>query len=402
MNKDFFSTNRRTLIEKNGGGVIVLSAFTRMQRASDYAAQFEQEKNFWWLTGIDAPDWQLIIDGSRHKCWLVAPLVSDINHTFDGSLSTADAIRMSGIDSVVSHDEATDLLHALAKKHSVVYTLGDHPHLEYFDFVLNPTPKKLWVKLDRLFTTVRDCRKDLSALRAIKQSEEISAMRQAIDLTIEGFGLVKKKLPELSYEYEVEAEFSYLFRRRGAAGHAYDPIIAGGKNACTLHYDTNADKLKKRELVMMDVGARHYGYSADITRTYAVGQPTKRQMAVHSAVQSAHHEIVALLRPGLDIREYHGQTDKIMIKVLMGLGLMSQVDDKDAYRTYFPHAISHGLGLDTHDSLGGPQYFQPGMVLTVEPGIYIPKEGIGVRIEDDILITTSGHDNLSGKLSTDL
>lgn len=322
-------------------------------------------------------------------------------HVFGGSLSFEDASRISGVEDVITSDEAARVLRDLAKKHSVVHMLGDHPYLKYFDFVLNPADKKLRETLTRVFTTVRDCRKELSDLRAIKQPEEIAVMRQAVNLTVDGYKVIKEKLPKLKYEYEVEAEFDYLFRRRGA-GQAYDPIVAGGVHACTMHYDANRDTLKKRELVMMDVGARVGGYAADISRTYAVGQPTKRQIAVHAGVQAAHQEIIKLIAPNVSIREYHQRADEIMIGTLIELGLMSDSRDTQLYRTYFPHAISHGLGIDAHDSLGSSAYFQPGMVLTVEPGIYIPEEGIGVRIEDDILVTATGRDNLSGKLSTDL
>jgi Xaa-Pro aminopeptidase len=213
---------------------------------------------------------------------------------------------------------------------------------------------------------------------------------------------VRQKLPTLRYEYEVEAEFSYYLRRHGAKGHAYDPIVASGQNACTLHYVDNTSRLKKRQLLLLDIGARSGGYAADITRTYALGEPTKRQVAVHEAVQDAQRQIISLLKPDLSIEEYHRDVDVIMKQALLSLGLMKDMEDDTAYRTYFPHAISHGLGIDVHDSLGGPRYLQPGMVLTVEPGIYIPDEGIGVRIEDDILITDTGHANLSARLSTDL
>jgi Xaa-Pro aminopeptidase len=154
--------------------------------------------------------------------------------------------------------------------------------------------------------------------------------------------------------------------------------------------------------VLLDIGARSGGYAADITRTYAYGDPTKRQIEIHAAVQAAHHAIIKLITPNLAVEEYQREVDCIMIDALLSVGLMADRDDTDNYHKYFPHAISHGLGVDVHDSLGGPQFLQLGMVLTVEPGIYIPEEGIGVRIEDDILVTDSGNVNLSARLSTDL
>jgi Xaa-Pro aminopeptidase len=354
------------------------------------------------LSGIEVPDWWLIIDGTRGKSWLAAPTISQSQQIFDGSLSPEQAQATSAVDAVITHAEALDLLRDLAKKHSTVYALGDQPHAEYLDFTLNPAMKKLHETLGRLFTSVQDCRRDIAQLRAIKQPWEIAAMKRAINLTADAFEHVRQKLPTLRYEYEVEAEFSYYFRRHGAKGHAYDPIVASGQNACTLHYVDNTSRLKKRQLLLLDIGARSGGYAADITRTYALGEPTKRQVAVHEVVQGAQRQIISLLKPDLSIEEYHRDVDVIMKQALLSLGLMRDMEDDTAYRTYFPHAISHGLGIDVHDSLGGPRYLQPGMVLTVEPGIYIPDEGIGVRIEDDILITDTGHANLSARLSTDL
>jgi Xaa-Pro aminopeptidase len=280
--------------------------------------------------------------------------------------------------------------------------LGEPPYADHYDFMLNPAPKKLFEQLARTFNSVQDCRKTLAKLRAIKQPAEITRIKKAIKLTAEAFEHVKSLADAAQYEYEIEAEFSYFFRSRGASGHAYDPIVAGGKNACTLHYIENNARLKPRELLLLDIGARVDGYAADITRTYSIGEPTKRQIEVHAAVAAAQSEIIRLLKSGLPVEQYQNDVDKIMSRALKDLGLLRGQGDESTYRTYFPHAVSHGLGVDVHDSLGGPRTLQPGMVLTVEPGIYIPEEKIGVRIEDDILITEKGASNLSARLSTDL
>ena len=402
MDASFFSLNRQRLAESLQGGIFVLSAYAAMQLTNDLAGQFEQEANFWWLTGIEEPDWWLIADGNLRKTWLVSPAISKNHEVFEGSLSDERAKEISGADEVITRDEAMRLLRNMAKKHSVAYTLGEQPHAEHFDFILNPAPKKMHELLGRTFHLVRDCRKEMAALRAIKQPQEIVAMKQAIDTTIKAYNHIKQNFAEYRYEYEIEAEFSYFFRRHGASGHAYEPIVAAGGSACTLHYTKNDNKLKKRQLVLLDIGARRAGYAADITRTYAYGEPTKRQEAVHKAVQDAQQQIIKLLKPDLLVEEYQRSVDDIMATALMSLGLMSDRSDEETYRTYFPHAVSHGLGVDVHDSLGAPKYLKPGMVLTVEPGIYIPEEGIGVRIEDDILITQKGYENFSSRLSTDL
>jgi Xaa-Pro aminopeptidase len=402
MDSAFFTNNRQNISEALTGAPLIMTAYTQTQRRADMAWHFEQESNFWWLTRVDAPDWQLIIDSTRHKSWLVAPEVDDVHQVFDGSLSPDLAAHISGVDGVLTRPQAQEKIAELAKRHTVVYSLGDDPQASHYNFALNPAPAELKRQLARSFKEVRSARKELSVLRAIKQPAELTVMQQAIDTTIDGFIAVRDKLQNFTYEYEIDAEFSYLFRKHGASGHAYDPIVAAGANACTLHYVANSERLKKKQLVLLDIGASMGGYAADITRTYAYGEPTKRQVAVHGAVQLAQQEIIASIAPNVSVEEYQRTVDTIMTEALMSLGLMKDAADQDNYRRYFPHAVSHGLGVDVHDSLGGPKYLQPGMVLTVEPGIYIPEEGIGVRIEDDILVTANGRTNLSQRLSTDL
>lgn len=401
MDKEFFTGNRVALVDELGGGLIVLTAFMKLQRAADSAAAFTQEANFQWLTGIEAPDWRLIIDGDQHKSWLVAPTVDASHQVFDGSLSFENAKRISGVDQVLDRKEGQELLRCLAGRHSSVHTLGAPPYAKYVDFSLNPAPQRLKSELKKLFAAVKDCRKDIARLRAIKQEAEIEAITKAAALSAEAFGLAKARLPSCKYEYEVEAELTYHFRLRGGA-HAFEPIVASGKNACTLHYADNADKIRKGDLLLIDAGARVSGYPADITRTYAAGEVSKRQAAVHEAVRVAEEQIIALLKPGRSIHEYLEAADEIMKDALLSLGLIKNRSDNKAYRRYFPHAISHGLGLDVHESLGGYKELRPGMVLTVEPGIYLPEESIGVRIEDNIIITSSGHENITASLSTSL
>lgn len=401
LDATFHAANRQAAMARLEGSLLVVPAYAEMQRGNDAAFGFEQEANFWYLTGIDHPDWWVILDGTRGKSWLVAPPVDEVHALFHGSLSAADATSLSGVDEVLDRDDALALLRREARTRQFVYTVDQPAHHEHFGFTLNPAAHDMREQLSRIFTQVQDFRPKLAELRAIKRPEEIRAMQQAIDLTVAAFGDVKPRLATMKHEYEVEAEFSHYFRSRGANGHAYDPIVAGGANACTLHYGANTATLKKGSLLLLDIGARVGGYAADITRTYALGMATKRQQQVHAAVQAAHEQIIALLAPELGIEAYHQQVDVIMKQALVGLGLLSDEHD-ERYRTYFPHAVSHGLGLDVHDALGRPRYLQPGMVLTVEPGIYIPEEGIGVRIEDDILITERGYRNLSRKLATDL
>jgi len=397
MNRDFFRRNRQSLMGKIDSKLVVVAGNVALQRSNDAAFAFAQEANFWYLTGINDAQWRLVIE--NEKSWLIAPDIDEVHRIFDGGLSHDDAQDMSGVDEVISFQAGETLLATLLQTHEQVGSLGSDPHEEYYDFSLNPGPIVLLEFLRKQGATVEDIRRPLARLRAIKQPAEIAVMRQAIAVTIAGFERIKDKLDTYHYEYEIEADFTHAFVSAGASGHAYDPIVAAGKNACTLHYVKNQAKLKPGEFVLLDIGASIDGYAADISRTYAYGDISDRQRTVHAAVEQAHLAIIELLRPGLAIAEYFAAVDDIMKRALTSLDLLQTESD---YRKYFPHSISHGLGIDVHDSLGGPKELQVGMVLTVEPGIYIPEEGIGVRIEDDILITETGHENLSQKLSTSL
>ena len=399
MNSDFFEGNRRALLDKLGhGALVVVTAYSEMQRGNDAAHAFEQESNFWYLTGIDAPDWWLILDGNSGTSWLVHPDVEEMQQIFDGSLDGKAASRISGVRHVITRDEALVKLRALTKTHSVVYTVDQSKMVrEHTHFQLNHAQTELRKLLERNFQKVQDCYRELAILRTIKQPQEIAAIEKAIKLTNAALKIVHANFQKYKVEYEIEADLTHLMRRAGAAGHAYSPIVAAGQNACTLHYHANNDTLQKKQLVLIDVGARADGYAADISRTYAFGQPTKRQKEVHTAVREAQRACIDLLKPGLRFDEYQTSVESIMIQAVEKIGFKAA-----DLHTYFPHAVGHGLGVDVHDTLAGYETLEPGMVLTVEPGLYIPDEGIGVRIEDDILITELGHRNLSVHLPTEL
>ncbi len=399
MKTAFFVNNRRNLAKSLKGGLIAISAYSKMQRTNDEAFKFEQESNFLYLTGIAEPDWWLIYDGNRDKSWLVRPDIDQHVVIFNGSLSDEDALKISGVDEVISRDDALSLLRQLKRSHNLVHTLKQPEHIERYDFVLNPALSKMYDLLDRNFENVQNCRKELAVLRAIKQPEEIAQIKKAINITHKALDQIRSNLSGYSYEYEVEADITREFTRAGA-GHGFEPIIAGGKNACTLHYSKNNAKLRKGDLLLVDIGAKVGQYSADITRTFAFGKPTKRSTEVYEAVLSAQNNIIKKLRPTLSLQDLQHIVEVEMSEKLKQLNLVKD-DPLTELPHYFPHAIGHGLGVDLHEPLAH-ETLQEGMVITIEPGIYIPKEGIGVRIEDDILITKNGASNLSAKLSKDL
>jgi Xaa-Pro aminopeptidase len=390
-------SRRNTLIASLKGGLVVATAYDAVQLSGDMAAPFLQESGFYWLTSLDKPGWKVIIDGSRHHTTLVRPHRTDVEKVFDGDISDDVVKKLAQADEIISAQDFEARLRQLARKHTVVSTLS--PKHDYH-FVSNPASSSLEALLRRIFAHVDDCSAKVAELKAIKSDEELAVMRKSVALTRHAFEEIRHNLATYHHEYEIEADMTKMFRFKNAH-HAYDPIVASGENAVTLHYIENNSRLHKTKPILIDVGARVGGYAADITRTYCVA-PSRRVREIHGAVEKAHHDIIALLGPNLVVSDYMQQVDAIMKRALTELGLLVDKSDHETYRKYFPHAISHGLGIDVHDSLGSPRYFRPGMVLTVEPGIYIPEEGIGVRIEDDILITETGYENLSRGLSTAL
>lgn len=392
-----FHEHRQKLAAFAGGSPIILAAYDAVQLSGDMASPFLQEACFWWLTGIEEPGWKIIMDTTRHHTTLVRPSISDVQRIFEGESAAGDILKRSGADEIIDARDFEQYLRTLARNHPLVYTVHDKtPH----DFVVNPAQRILNEALSRIFPTVEYIGKRLHELRAIKSDAEIKAIKRAVALTVNSFREVRESLSEYKHEYEIEAEFTKQFRSVNAI-HAYEPIVAAGSHAVTLHYTHNAGSISTRDTILIDIGARVDGYCADITRTYAVN-PSKRQQQVHAVVERAHGRIIKLLGPDVVVSEYISRVDDIMKDALEEVGLLKERGDTETYRRYFPHAVSHGLGVDVHDSLGAPQRFQVGMILTVEPGIYIPEERIGVRIEDDILITATGALNLSRQLPTSL
>jgi Xaa-Pro aminopeptidase len=394
-----FTARRHTLRKDLKPHPLVLTAYDEMQLSADMAAPFRQQSAFLWATGIDRPGWRYVAIGTDE--YLVHPNLTKTQLLFDGGMQDSEAKSISGIKEVISWKTAKALLEQAAQSSDAVFTLGKDPYHSHFTFSLNTAQAKLNKELNGIFSSREDCWPILKKHIALKDEAAVNATEAAIKVSTDAFTALKQKLRagNYHYEYELEADLKHAFRVTGGQGEAYESIVAAGSNACTLHYVANSSELPQNGLVLIDAGALVDGYAADITRTYAIGTPTDRQKAVHKAVEDAHRAIIKLLKPGLSFEAYQKHVDEIMKQALRALGLLTKASD---YRNYFPHAIGHGLGLDVHESLGGHVQLQPGMVLTVEPGIYIPEEGIGVRIEDDILITDIGYRILSGNLPTSL
>jgi Xaa-Pro aminopeptidase len=398
---DFFAGNRQRLYEQlKPHGLLVVTAWTAMQNSLDQAHRFTQEPNFWYLTGIERADWLLVVDLDERREWLLAPHVAEVHQIFDGSLTVDDAAKISGINDVCVGREGTKVLKDLlaSKKHA--YTLLPQD-LGFYDFYPNPAQRLLVRKLKAAKLEVEDIRLEVTRLRAIKQPVEREALQAAIDLTTAGIKKVLASLGDFRSENEVDALLTSEFRRAGAT-HGFDPIVAVGANTTTMHHENNNTPFGADEWLLMDIGARVNHYNADISRTVPLGKTTERQMDLYESLRKDQQEIIGLMQPGKDIREYMSEAEQVLTKSFVRLGLMDKKGKREDLYRVMPHAISHGLGYDTHDPLGRPDKLLPGMVLTAEIGLYIPEQGFGIRLEDDIIVTQQGPVNMSGDLSTDL
>ncbi len=392
----FFAGNRARLRELSGESLIVVTANGLLQRGADSAFRFTQDANFWYLTGIDEPDVVLVMDGDKE--YLILPAQSDYQKTFDGTAPQVELAKQSGIKNVYNSREGWEQLAMRLKQTRKIATVAPSPaYVETYGMYTNPARATLAEKLKsyRQSLKIENLAPQLARQRMIKQPAEIAAIQAAIDITAASLKDAFK--PKYKHEYELEAEITAGFRRRGASGHAFEPIVASGKRACTLHNVANDGAIDRGDLVVVDVGAEVEHYAADITRVISSGRPSARQKAIYVAVLEAQKFAIGLLKPGVEFKDFRDQTDRFIGEKLQELGLIKTISGKNISK-YYPHSISHFLGLNVHDAGDYGQPLQAGMVLTVEPGIYIPEEAIGVRIEDDVLITEQGCKILSSKL----
>ena len=399
----FYSANRqklRTLFQ--GTAPIVLSASVPLQKGIDETF-FQQDGNFYYLTGITDPEVILVLD--KDKEYLIVPEQSQYQRDFLGESDAEKFTRTSGITTV--YDAKTGWKKLSSRLHKVkhVATLAPPPeYIHVYGFYTNPGRAQLVKKIKEVNESIEllDLRQHFAVMRMTKQPEEIAAINQAISITVDTLKKVKRKLAKYTHEYQIEADITHGFRWNGNGGHAFDPIVAGGANAAIIHHMHNNSPLDPKGLLLLDVGAEVAGYAADISRTYSLnGQPTKRQKQVYEAVLEVQQYAYTLLKPGAVVRDNEQKIEQFIGEKLRSLGLIKNVEHEEV-RRFFPHATSHHLGIDVHDIGDYDRPLEPGMVLTVEPGIYIQEEGLGVRLEDDILITETGYSILTEGLSNDL
>lgn len=401
---DFFKANRARLQTLfTGTAPIVLTANGLQQRSTDTAYPFTQDGNFWYLTGIDEPNVILVID--KGKEYLIIPELSEVRQAFDGQQDSLALAQTSGVEEVLSEKEGWRRLSARLKRAGSVAVLSpSSSFIEPLGMFTNPSRKRLIRELKKHneLLTFLDLRTQLQRMRMVKQPAEILAIQQAVLVTTAALNKVQKKYARGGYEneFEIELDLTNHFFQNGGRGHSFEPIVAAGNKACTIHPQDNHNPILAGQSLLLDVGATVNHYAADISRSWSPA-PSKRHEAVHLAVVEVASFARNLLKPGVLLKEYEQEIEHFMGEKLRSLGLIKNIDH-DSVRQYFPHSTSHFLGIDVHDVGDYELPLEKGVVLTVEPGIYIPEEGIGIRIEDDVLITDTGIENLSGGLSSSL
>ena len=396
--------------------IAVFTANEAMPRNGDQFFPFCQQSDFFYLTGIEEENAFLIIapdypQEENREILFIEPY-DEVKATWQGEmLDSKQATKLSGIQTVKGSDTFWMTLNDIA-----LSGYGDTIYLNTFEYpkyeCAVETVQQRFVKQVKARYPLHHYGRTapiLNALRMVKSEEEIEITKQACGITAEAFRRCLVTVKPGMYEYQVQAEIEYIFKRNNATGHAYAPIIAGGKNGCCLHYSKNQSLLNDGDLLLFDIGCEYKNYSSDLSRTIPInGKFTTRQKACYNAVRRVMKEITKLYRPGGTINEINETTYKLMEQEMIGLGLFTAEDvknqdpNKPLYRKYLMHGMSHHIGLDVHDSVDKFKPFVPGMILTCEPGIYIREEGIGIRIENDLLITEGEPINLFEGLPTEI
>ena len=375
-----FAKNRRNLVNKvEDADYILIAGNGSLQRSGDTAFKFRQDSNIIYFTGInDVPFLCLLIDVKHSKHYLVKPKKSKTEEIFEGQPDWVRLVEISGVDGVMPE---ADALRSLKNK-KVYFNVAAKPL--NFGVYTNPNRAKWQNKLSRLKAEVIDIRPIIAEMRQIKQQYEIDSIQRAITITNEVLDSVEKNISSFKTENQIINYITAEFSMQGVE-HAYQPIVASGKNASVLHYLGSDKQLSNDTVLLIDVGAEYNGYSADISRTIIVGRNKQLESLVRD-IKNVQADVVSHIKPGLTFKDIQAETKKQLAKLITNHSIGNENDiDK-----MFPHSFGHHLGLDTHDVANYQDSLEPGMVITVEPGIYSSSLGFGIRIEDDVLITEHG------------
>lgn len=405
IDKELFIGNRKRLLkELKSNSVVVVNSNDLLPTNSDGTMRFRQNSDLFYLTGVDQEETILVLcpdfPDKKHKEILFLKETNEHIATWEGhKLTKEEARAATGIDTILWVSEFQSVfktMMVMGDTEHVYLNTNDHYRADVgvetreMRFVKSCQQKYPLHRYERLAPI-------LHRLRSVKSKQEIELLQQACDITEKGFRRLLKFVKPGVMEYEIEAELAHEFLRNSSRGFAYEPIIASGVDSCVLHYIDNHKVCNDGDILLLDIGAEYANYNADLTRTIPVnGKFSKRQKDVYNAVLAVQREAIQLLRPGEKYFEYHKEVQQIMERELIGLKLLDKRDikrqdkSKPLFQKYFMHGTGHQLGLDVHDVGNMYHKMQEGQVWTVEPGIYIREEGLGVRIENNVVIQKKG------------
>lgn len=393
MNKKFYKNNRNKVLSKiKDNSLLILFAGNAPKKTADEKYQFTPNRNFYYLTGIDEEKHILVLSkfGGKIKEYLFIKEVDPIIEKWEGrtirkeevlEICYIEDVRYLGefnnfIDKIISVNEEINIYLDLEKENNS-YKYAHEIKDKYYNL------------------NIKNAFKLIGDLRLIKSEEEIERIRKAIEITIEGIEILMKNSKSGIKEYELEAYFDFICKKNGVKDFAFKTIAAAGKNATILHYVANDSELNDGDLILFDLGAQYKYYNGDISRTFPVnGKFTERQKEVYNAVLRVNEKVIKEMKPGVSFLDLNSKAREWIAEECISLGLIT---NKDEVSKFYYHSIGHSLGMDTHDIEleNRDVIFEAGMVYTVEPGIYIEAENIGIRIEDDILITENGNEVLT-------
>ncbi|SDK85591.1 Xaa-Pro aminopeptidase [Salinimicrobium catena] len=403
IDKNLFIKNRKNFTAKmQPKSLAVFNSNDIYPIGADSTMPFEQARDLFYLSGVDQDKSILVLfpdaPNEKHREMLFLTETNEHIAVWEGEKLTKEkAFEVSGIKNVFWLKDFEKVFFEVMTQCDTVYFNTNEHYRANVETETREARFIKWCKEQYPAHRVAKSNPILQRLRSIKDPIELDLMQQACDITEKAFRRALKFVKPGVWEYEIEAEYWHEMIRNRSRGFAYTPIIASGQNANVLHYIENNQQCKEGELILLDTGAEYANYSSDLSRTIPVsGKYTKRQKEVYNAVNRVKNEATKMLVPGTIWADYHVEVGKLMTSELLGLGLLDKADvqnenpDWPAYKKYFMHGTSHHIGLDTHDYGLLHEPMEASMVFTVEPGIYLPDEGFGIRLEDDVVIQEKG------------
>lgn len=398
--KELFIRNREKLnAYLNDGDLVLLYQGSAPKSTADAHYTFKPNKNFFYFTGLNQEQFIVAMhkqNGTINTTLFVEMPNYDVEKWYGRKLSKEAATELSGIETVLYTQEYESWVTRQVYGDKVQKMYFDLEKLDWHEADSYSHKKALEIQKRFPFMNIGTIHPTATKLRMKKEAEEIAFMQQAVDITKQGLEDVMNFMKPGAMEYQLESTFAHSIRMNGADGNSFPTIAAGGKEAVILHYVENNRPLEDNTLVLIDLGAQYKEYAADITRTYPVnGKFTARQKEIYDIVLKAEQAVIAMMKPGVPFTDMNETCKKVLSDELIRIGLIESAEE---LTKYYYHGVSHHLGLDVHDLGDREACLEPGMVFTVEPGLYIAEEGIGIRIEDDVLITEDGHKVLSADI----